>query len=109
MDLGTLRFSRNGRDLGIAVQGLEGTLYPAFSMYNRYVRQPPRARAKYTISVYDHIIEPHVAMSPPLGQRRWAPTTIDQRLALLNIMLNSSIWSRVISGHVTAFEVRQSR
>lgn len=35
MDLGTLRFSRNGRDLGVAVQGLEGTLYPAFSMYNR--------------------------------------------------------------------------
>lgn len=36
MDLGTLRFSRNGRDLGVAVQGLEGTLFPAFSMYNRY-------------------------------------------------------------------------
>lgn len=35
MDLGTLRFSRNGRDLGLAVQGLEGTLYPSFSMYNR--------------------------------------------------------------------------
>lgn len=39
MDLGTLRFARNGRDLGVAVQGLEGTLYPAFSMYNRYRRQ----------------------------------------------------------------------
>lgn len=38
MDLGTLQFARNGRDLGLAVQGLEGTLYPAFSMYNRYVR-----------------------------------------------------------------------
>ena len=38
MDLGTLRFARNGRDLGVAVQGLEGTLYPAFSMYNRYGR-----------------------------------------------------------------------
>lgn len=36
MDLGTLRFARNGRDLGLAVQGLEGTLYPAVSMYNRY-------------------------------------------------------------------------
>lgn len=35
MDLGTLRFARNGRDLGVAVQGLEGTLYPAMSMYNR--------------------------------------------------------------------------
>ncbi|CAM9328498.1 unnamed protein product, partial [Scytosiphon promiscuus] len=35
MDLGTLRFSRNGRDLGLAVQGLEGALFPAFSMYNR--------------------------------------------------------------------------
>ncbi|CAM9356733.1 unnamed protein product [Ectocarpus sp. 12 AP-2014] len=35
MDLGTLRFARNGRDLGMAVQGLEGTLFPAFSMYNR--------------------------------------------------------------------------
>lgn len=35
MELGTLRFGRNGRDLGVAVQGLEGTLYPAFSMYNR--------------------------------------------------------------------------
>ena len=39
MDLGTLRFARNGRDLGVAVQGLEGTLYPAFSMYNRCGRQ----------------------------------------------------------------------
>eukprot|EP00752_Nemacystus_decipiens_P011018 g9791.t1 len=35
MDLGTLRFARNGRDLGLAVQGLEGILYPAVSMYNR--------------------------------------------------------------------------
>lgn len=35
MDLGTLRFSRNGHDLGVAVQGLEGVLYPAISLYNR--------------------------------------------------------------------------
>lgn len=35
MDLGTLAFARNGRDLGVAVQDLEGTLYPAFSLYNR--------------------------------------------------------------------------
>eukprot|EP00903_Cladosiphon_okamuranus_P007137 g6932.t1 len=35
MDLGTLRFTCNGRDLGLAVQGLEGMLYPAVSMYNR--------------------------------------------------------------------------
>jgi len=35
MDVGTLWFSRNGRDLGSAVEGLTGTLYPAFSMYNK--------------------------------------------------------------------------
>ena len=35
MDLGTLWFTRNGRDLGVAVQGLVGELYPAFSMYNK--------------------------------------------------------------------------
>lgn len=35
MDLGTLRFSRNGHSLGVAVQGLKGTLYPAISLYNR--------------------------------------------------------------------------
>ena len=32
---GTLSFSRNGRSLGVAVEGLEGPLYPAFSMYNK--------------------------------------------------------------------------
>ncbi|CAM9095192.1 unnamed protein product, partial [Hapterophycus canaliculatus] len=35
MDLGTLRFARNGHDLGLALQGLKGKLYPAFSVYNR--------------------------------------------------------------------------
>lgn len=48
MDMGTLRFARNGRDLGMAVQGLEGTLYPAFSMYNRYEsRQLFRLKGEY--------------------------------------------------------------
>ena len=37
MDLGALRFSRNGRDLGVAVEGLKGALYPAVSLYNRCV------------------------------------------------------------------------
>eukprot|EP00937_MAST-01D_sp_MAST-1D-sp2_P000811 g811.t1 len=35
MDAGTLAFSRNGRDLGIAVDGLSGEMYPSFSMYNK--------------------------------------------------------------------------
>jgi len=35
MDVGNLWFSRNGRDLGIAVEGLHGELYPAFSLYNK--------------------------------------------------------------------------
>ncbi|CAM9463747.1 unnamed protein product [Chrysoparadoxa australica] len=35
MDLGTMSFARNGRSLGIAVQGLSGELYPAFSLYNK--------------------------------------------------------------------------
>lgn len=35
MDAGNLRFSRNGHDLGIAVEGLDGCLYPAFSLYNK--------------------------------------------------------------------------
>ncbi|CAM9188437.1 unnamed protein product, partial [Discosporangium mesarthrocarpum] len=34
MDIGTLWFTRNGRDLGVAMQGLTGELYPAVSMYN---------------------------------------------------------------------------
>lgn len=34
MDNGTLSFSRNGIDLGVAVEGLSGDLYPAFSLYN---------------------------------------------------------------------------
>ena len=35
MDAGTLSFSRNGRNLGVAVQGLCGELYPCLSMYNQ--------------------------------------------------------------------------
>ena len=31
---GTLSFMLNGRDLGVAVEGLVGPLYPAFSLYN---------------------------------------------------------------------------
>ena len=34
MDCGTIAFSRNGKDLGVAVEGLTGDLYPAFSLYN---------------------------------------------------------------------------
>ena len=34
MDCGTICFSRNGKDLGVAVEGLSGELYPAFSLYN---------------------------------------------------------------------------
>lgn len=35
MNKGTLSFSRNGIDLGIAFEGLSGVLYPAVSFYNR--------------------------------------------------------------------------
>jgi hypothetical protein len=35
MDIGTLSFSRNGTDLGVAVEGLCGELFPAFSLYNK--------------------------------------------------------------------------
>ena len=31
---GTLSFALNGKDLGVAVDGLSGPLYPAFSLYN---------------------------------------------------------------------------
>jgi len=34
-DQGTLWFGRNGRDLGVAVEGLSGELYPAVSLYNK--------------------------------------------------------------------------
>ncbi len=34
LDQGALSFALNGRDLGIAVSGLTGPLYPAFSLYN---------------------------------------------------------------------------
>jgi hypothetical protein len=34
LDAGTLSFSLNGKDLGVAVDGLVGPLYPAFSLYN---------------------------------------------------------------------------
>ena len=34
MDCGTIAFTRNGKDLGVAVEGLTGDLYPAFSLYN---------------------------------------------------------------------------
>lgn len=34
MDLGTLSFNLNGKDLGVAVEGMSGPLYPAFSLYN---------------------------------------------------------------------------
>lgn len=77
MDLGTLRFSRNGRDLGVAVQGLEGTLYPAFSMYNRYVPKSSRATAKHTLSAYVHVLEPHRDMSSSPDRGRWVPTTVE--------------------------------
>ena len=32
---GTLSFTRNGKDLGVAVEGLAGEMYPAFSLYNQ--------------------------------------------------------------------------
>ena len=35
MDVGTLSFCRNGKDLGVAVEGLVGDMYPAFSLYNQ--------------------------------------------------------------------------
>merc|ERR1712166_588449 len=35
MDQGTLSFGRNGKDLGVAVEGLSGDMYPAFSLYNQ--------------------------------------------------------------------------
>ena len=34
MDAGTLSFSKNGSDLGVAIEGLTGKLYPAFAFYN---------------------------------------------------------------------------
>ncbi|KAJ8603714.1 hypothetical protein CTAYLR_000204 [Chrysophaeum taylorii] len=50
MDAGNLWFSRNGRDLGAAVEGLDGNLYPAFSLYNKgdqLTLLPPEARVGY--------------------------------------------------------------
>ena len=35
MDVGTLSFTRNGKDLGVAVEGLVGDVFPAFSLYNQ--------------------------------------------------------------------------
>lgn len=35
MDRGTLSFSKNGQDLGIAFEGLVGSLYPAVAFYNQ--------------------------------------------------------------------------
>lgn len=35
MDAGTLSFSRNGKALGLATEGLAGELYPAVSLYNK--------------------------------------------------------------------------
>jgi hypothetical protein len=34
LDAGTLSFSLNGKNLGVAVEGMHGPLYPAFSLYN---------------------------------------------------------------------------
>ena len=34
LDVGSMSFSLNGKDLGVAVQGLKAPLYPAFSLYN---------------------------------------------------------------------------
>ena len=34
LDRGTLSFAINGLDLGVAVEGLVGPLYPTFSLYN---------------------------------------------------------------------------
>ena len=34
LDRGTLNFAINGLDLGVAVEGLVGPLYPTFSLYN---------------------------------------------------------------------------
>lgn len=35
MDEGTLSFSKNGEDLGVAIQNLSGVLFPAVAFYNR--------------------------------------------------------------------------
>ena len=35
MDRGTLSFSKNGHDLGVAFEGLVGSLYPAVAFYNQ--------------------------------------------------------------------------
>uniref|UniRef100_A0A7S2RG93 HECT E3 ubiquitin ligase n=1 Tax=Mucochytrium quahogii TaxID=96639 RepID=A0A7S2RG93_9STRA len=34
MDQGTLSFNKNGKDLGVAIEGLSGRLYPAFAFYS---------------------------------------------------------------------------
>lgn len=38
MDRGTLSFSKNGQDLGVAFEGLTGGLYPAVAFYNQEQR-----------------------------------------------------------------------
>jgi len=35
LDEGMISFTRNGQDLGVAVTGLRGEFYPAFSLYNK--------------------------------------------------------------------------
>lgn len=35
LDRGVIGFARNGRDIGVAVEGLSGEFFPAFSLYNR--------------------------------------------------------------------------
>jgi hypothetical protein len=71
---GTLSFAINGKDLGVAVEGLTGPLYPAFSLYNQYDQVsllPPRQPA---------------VENDTLGGCRWGTSSAERVIQRLFVM-----------------------
>ena len=91
MDVGNLWFSRNGRDLGIAVEGLHGELYPAFSLYNKDDQLslvPPdcgNSSATYSIIGGTALAESTIhRMAQALNLLEYLPTSPQPRLNYAN-------------------------
>jgi len=102
MDEGTLAFSRNGRDLGVAVDGLSGKLFPAFSFYTGSQRI---SLLRKSISASE---PPSSAVELDEIESYFGERTLDKLWTLENVLHESGegvkILSEVVSGSFESFK-----